>query len=166
MTLLTAYLVSGNPVTDGVWDESDLAGNPALLNEASVSTGYQDISSPENWDKWWSESRLKYKEMRNNLIAVYITPGTFWGTASTAAKQALLRHYVWPSGTSTPDLDALYTSSERSSFRRKTMRRLNNSGANSLIRRSTQTNSTFFDIGVNDAGTIAAFEIDTFTEIP
>jgi hypothetical protein len=67
--LLTAYLINGQTVGVDLpsWNDSDLNGNPPFKAEATVSAGYADISSMENWSKnWvldWSRCRDEFKPL-------------------------------------------------------------------------------------------------------
>lgn len=169
MSLLTAYVdtASKKAFIDAgfAWDE--LAGSAALKYEDTVSTGYSDISSPDNWDAHWAQivPQPGYKKIRNNLIAIYITPGTFWGTATTAEKQALVRNYVWPSSETTANLDLLYTQAERDDFQKTTMESLD-ATCEANIRRSNVSGSTkFYDYQSDDRGIVTLKEISTDVEL-
>ena len=162
--LLTAYTIDAAPCTDKAWDESELSGNPALLFEASASSGYEDISSVENFDTWWASADTNYMAMRNNLIAVYITPGTYWSGATDDQKKTLIRHYVWPSAETDTNLDALYTDAERMVYAKECMKKLNTLGC--VIRISVTDGSVkFMELGADDTATLVTQEVTTDTEL-
>ncbi len=161
--LLTAFIINTQKVGTELiqWDGSDLGGNPAFKAEATVSTGYGDITSLANWNTWWKGTLLDYKELRNELIAVFLPN---WATLGNADKKILLTHYIWPSTETTVNLDLLYTQAERDAFQEIMMGLLDK--CDCLIRKSNVIGSIkYFDYQVDDNGTLNTVEIITDVEL-
>jgi hypothetical protein len=102
MSLLLAYLINGQPcgVVVKSWSESDLNGNPAFAFADSVTAGYQDISSMENWDEFGDNTGADFNYIRN-ILAVYvstITGGNWanWDNLTTSQKQLACKYVVAP----------------------------------------------------------------------
>jgi hypothetical protein len=68
--LLTAYLINGQAVGVDLpsWEDSDLNGNPPFKAELTVSAGYTDISSMENWNKNWVRDWSRCRDEVNPLF--------------------------------------------------------------------------------------------------
>lgn len=127
-------------------------------SEETVSTGYTDVTSIVNWDLLWTLTGIKYKALRNTLITDHLGS---WGTLGDSDKKILVRHHVWPSGTSTADLDALWTYSERNAFRSRVIEGL--SCRHVKVRKSTTTNSEkLFVSQIDDTGVDVITELSTF----
>lgn len=54
------------------YDPSDLGGNPPFKAEESVSTGYTDISTIENWPMFGEETLLTVEGQRNEISALVV----------------------------------------------------------------------------------------------
>ena len=72
MSKLCAYIITGTPINQlQGYSESDLGINPAyqiIGNSDPIPTGYQDISSIENWWNLRAELGRDYKFIRNEII--------------------------------------------------------------------------------------------------
>ena len=162
MSLLTAFLISGTPVTDtapvGPQIAANLAASDGLRYEGQVSAGYQDVSTPENWDKFWSTTLIDFKTFRNNLIATY-TPASFWDTATDEAKKALVRRFVYPSTETTANLDLLYTQAERDAYQATTMEFLNVTVGVNVRKSITSGSIKYFDVALADDEVLDSQEI-------
>lgn len=131
------------------------AATPKAKLEVAVSTGYVELLTAEEWDTYHSLLSTSYKTFRNELIGNFVAG---WSTMSTVDQQALVRHYVWPSGTTATELNALYPVTERSAFKRKVMDNLKSRDC--IPRKSSTAGSKkYFDIRVDDAGVLDPQEI-------
>lgn len=129
MALLTAYeITTGQGAIIDVPHPTDaeLDGNDRLKIEATVSTGYLDRTSARNFATHGISIGIGYNEMRNELIGL----NAMWGTMSTDDKKAMVEHYVYPTGISTTDLDAIYPQIQRDGFKKDTMASLNSDEMN------------------------------------
>ncbi len=94
-------------------DRAALDGDPPFKAEATVSTGYTDITSIANWDLYGRTTGLSTAAFRQVLMDDFIAT---WGALTTAEQKILVSHYVWPDGTGDAELDALWTDAERAQF--------------------------------------------------
>jgi len=140
------------------WERNDLNSNEPFKYETTVSAGYSDISSSENFDKDYHSAGLSYKEMRNELITSFIAG---WGTLSTIDQKAMVRNFVYPAATPTVELDVLYTVAERDDYQKTTMESLNQS-CTCAIRQSIDAGSKkYFDHQQGDNGILIITEVTT-----
>lgn len=136
----------------------DASGNPQFRAEAAVSAGYTDITSLENWMRHGMvRTGLDHRTFRNLLIDDFLPN---WATLAVADKQHLVKHYVWPAGTTDRELDALYPKSDRDELRDRCMEDLISAGVNSQ-RSSTAGSEKYFDMRVLDDRTLSPQEIRT-----
>lgn len=103
------------------YERVDTSGDPSFKAEGSVSSGYTDITSLDNWDKYWWNTAYVFKDFRDLLIADYLPS---WAILSSADKKTLVRSNVWPDSESESNLDLLYTGAERDAFMEDSMARL------------------------------------------
>ena len=115
MLLTINDLIPFPPVTGGSLeiDRAALGSNPPFKAEIAVSAGYTDITSIAAWDLYGWATSLGVSAFRQMLIDDFIGS---WGTLTTDEKKILVRRYVWPSGTTDTELDALWTATERAQF--------------------------------------------------
>lgn len=94
MSKLTAYLITGQPVGVSItsWEETDLNGNPAFLVEDAVTSGYQDISSIENWDNLGELATDDCSMIRNEIKAFY--DATTFSSLTSSEKEVVSRWFV------------------------------------------------------------------------
>jgi len=92
----------------------DGSGNPGFKRETTVSSGYTDITTLINWELYWSHTGIKYKDFRKQIKDDY-EPS--WATLSDDDKKTLIRHNHWPDSETQENLDALYTSQQRTDFK-------------------------------------------------
>ncbi len=93
-------------------DRVALGGDPPFKAEATVSTGYTDVTSVANWDLH-GQATSGYSVFRQVLLDDFIGD---WGTLTTDEQKTLVRHHVWPIGTTDTELDTLWTAAERAAF--------------------------------------------------
>ncbi len=118
MALLTAYMIGSPGQKVGVdlksWTSADLSGNAPFKIEDTVSSGYVDVSSLENWDKFGQIADRDYlvvlKEIRNIIAAS--SPG--YATLSDADKKIALKHFSSEIGAEYNN--ALWTDAEQDAF--------------------------------------------------
>ena len=122
--------------SDGMITHGDLSGALPFKREATVSTGYSDVSSVNNWRRFWSYVGINYKVFRNTLISEYVGS---WGTLNDAQKKTLVRNHVYPASTTTADLDALWTAAKRVKQRFNLIRQFKRCGC--VIQPSATANS-------------------------
>ena len=102
MSLLLAYLINGDPVGLVVesWSDSDLNGNPAFCFSDSVTSGYQDISSIENWDIYGLNSGVDFNYIRNiiqGLVVAIVNPNfSNWNGLTSEQKIIACKYVVAP----------------------------------------------------------------------
>ncbi len=153
--MLTAYLIGGRPASEVSWKNYNLGGNVPFKIEASVSAGYKDITSLKNWDEFGTLGG-SYVQVRNELILGYVAS---WGAMGVGEKKLLVRHYVYPSATSTADLDALYPLGERDGYTAEVVLRLNAAGRQ--IQQSSD--GKLHDKTLNPGGIVVTTEVTTDT---
>lgn len=109
---LWAYLINGTPVsTLGKWTSTELGGNSAFkVSSNSSESGYEDISSIENWEKFWTVSGRDYKFMRAEVSALVVAAG--WSNLTTAQKAVASRLFV----ASKAQRDEIYTTEQQISL--------------------------------------------------
>lgn len=101
----------------------DGSGNPMFKSESSLSAGYTDKTSLVNWDLYGAQvDGLTYRDFRDILITDFVGD---WATLSDADKKTLIRHYVYDSTETIPNLDLLYTQVERDDFQKEAVDSLN-----------------------------------------
>lgn len=112
--LLTAYLISGDALGVDLtsWTSTELGGNPAFKAEDTVSAGYEDISSIENWDSFGSISGKDYAFVRLEIKTLVDAAG--YGTLTDNQKKVALQYFV--AGGGNDYVDVLYTDAEYKTF--------------------------------------------------
>lgn len=106
----------------------DGSGNPLFKSEDTLSAGYTDKTTLTNWDLYGAlVDGLDYDDFRNILIADFVGS---WGSLSDVDKKTLIRHYVYDSAETVPNLDLLYTQSERDDFQSRAAEALNTCDCN------------------------------------
>lgn len=124
--------------------------------EASVSTGYTDITSLTNWCLFGMDAYSDYSSFRNMLISDFEPT---WGTLSDPDKRILVDHYVYPSETTTIELDGLFTKTERDICLNKTSDKLNLDGYNMV--RSKDNSDVYFEVRPNSVGSLVVTKLLT-----
>lgn len=93
---LCAYSINGTPASDiGTWTSEDVGGTDAFVaikDTDSVPTGYVDISSIENWDKWGYNAGCDYKLIRTEISK--LEQFQVWANLTTAEKAVCARLFV------------------------------------------------------------------------
>ena len=96
MALLTAYKLGSPGQTLGVdivsWISADLSGNSPFKTEDSVSAGYADISSIENWDKF-GDLVGDYIFVKDKIKDIVNVSPPVWGSLSNAEKDIAIEYY-------------------------------------------------------------------------
>lgn len=93
MAYLCAYLIEGTPVSElNSYSSEDLNSNPAFIAADVVPTGYQGISSIENWDKFGSSTGRDYKYLRVQIYILVATTG--WANLTLDEKEIAARWFV------------------------------------------------------------------------
>lgn len=161
--ILSAFLIGIEKAIIDIPNPTDaqLAGNVPLKWEAILSNGYADVSGISNIDTHSFTASAPYMEVRNKLIADYLSG---WATLSVAEKQALVRNYVYPSTETTANLDLLYTSAERDIFRNDAMKKLNSEPGNLFSVWKDIVNGKFYKAYSNNGVTEKA-EITTYSTL-
>ena len=86
---LTAYLINGQAVRVELkqWSSRDLNGNPEFKIEETVSSGYKDVSSIENWSKFGKLAANDYQVIRDEILALQT-----WATNTNAEKDVIIKY--------------------------------------------------------------------------
>lgn len=107
---LTAFLIGGEAlgVDLQTWSASDLSGSLPFLIEDTVSTGYEDISSITNFNKFGLAANADYAKIRTEIKA--LVDATGYANLSDAEKKIALRWFV--AGSGNDYIDTLYTQAE------------------------------------------------------
>ena len=121
--------------------------------------GYTETTDPSDWNSHIVSIDAIYSDVRNEMIDQFEAS---WAGYSDAQKQALVQNYVYPSETSTEDLDALYTEAERDDYQDVVMFKMN-IGITHVIMSSASRKH--FEVKVNDSGTLSTTEIKTDIKI-
>ena len=133
--------------SDGSLIYGNLSGALSFKKEATASTGYSDISSVDNWHRYWAYTGIDYYEFRNTLINDYVGS---WGTLSDADKKILVEHHVYPASTTTADLDALWTAAERAEQRLNLVKQFENCAGCRVKTSATTDSETLVLITIHD----------------
>lgn len=105
--LLLAYLINGEPVGTVVpsWSTDDLNGNKPFVESESVISGYGDISSIENWDRFGGNC-TNYEMVRYyiQVLVITIAGGDFanWNNLTLAEKEVACKYVTAPYGLRVP----------------------------------------------------------------
>jgi len=100
MALLTACLVGSPGQKVGVdlksWTDTDLGGNVPFKAEATVSAGYSDISSIENWASYGRSTGLKRKEVKAEIKIIYdaTSPSQNWASLTSDEKKVIAKYHM------------------------------------------------------------------------
>ena len=126
-----------------------------LKFEASVSAGYTELTSSEEWDIYWVYTGVNYKTYRNNIITHF---NGSWASLSVAERKVLVHNFCWPATATVGELDACFTSAERFAFKKEVIKGLNNNDCMFKLS-STASSEKYFDLTVNDSGTMNPTEL-------
>jgi len=107
--------------------DSAQESNPRFKHEATVSTGYTELTSISDWHTYGRRAITVYSDFRNELIGNFIPN---WATLIDGEKKLLIEHYVYPSTETPSNLDLLYTQAERDQFMEDTVVLLNTCDCN------------------------------------
>ena len=100
---LLAYQISGQTVgidLDG-WNDADLNGNPAfqvITSGQTVPSGYTDIDSIENWDKFGLQVANDYAVVKFEIKDIVNLSG--WTGLTNIEKDLAIKYYAYPDPTS------------------------------------------------------------------
>lgn len=107
MSLFCAYLVSGTPVNElESFTDSDVGGNLPYVIDTTVPSGYQDISTIENWCYFYEFYGIiikDYKYVRNEIMILAATIG--WTNLTSTEKTIAANMFAVGS----TERDELYT---------------------------------------------------------
>lgn len=100
---LYAYQISGQTigVDIGTWNTVDLNGNPAfqiILSGQTAPTGYVDISSIVNWDKFGGNIANDYFVYKCAIKTIVTEKG--WTGLTNTEKDLTIKYYAYPDATS------------------------------------------------------------------
>lgn len=87
-----------------------------------------------------------YANYRNEMMAKFLAG---WGGYNDEEKRALIRNYIWPDGTPDVELDALYATDERDTFRSETIANM----------ARTNCNPAFISMNAVDSGSCKVFAV-------
>ena len=157
--LLTVYVDTGGKKAyiDSDFDWGQIAAQPPIKAEASVSSGYSDVSNPRNWRGLGVFVGYHGNKLRNELM----TFNASWGSLSTDNQKAMVEQYVWPDGTPGAELDALYSSAQRAAFRDAVIEAINGDPSVLFSVWRDDTDSKLYRVTV-DAGVTTKTEITTY----
>lgn len=100
---LLAYQISGQTVGIDLdsWNDDDLNGNAAfkiIISGQTVPSGYTDIDSIENWDKFGIQVANDYSVVKFEIKDLVTTIG--WTGLTNAEKDLAIKYYAYPDVTS------------------------------------------------------------------
>lgn len=136
------------------YNAATLGGLPAFSTDDPSPSGYTDVSSLANWETYGWATGLSFETYRNLLIDQYLAG---WAGLSDDDKRILVRHYVCPTGTGQAELDALWSTSKRQSFRSVVIEELQLRRL--LIRESLD--GTLWVVKIDNAGAMATVKLET-----
>lgn len=128
--------------------------------ETSVTPPDVEWTLAEDWDAkrfLLNAAVWDYREFRDKLISKFSAPAT-WDALSDISKQALVRHYVWKSSETVPNLDLLYTQAERDQFMEDTVALLNDSECNF---QKVMSDGTYWNVLPDTNGNVAVYKLET-----
>ncbi len=137
--------------------DSAQEANPRFKYEATVSTGYTELTSISDWNAHGMKAIPNYKDFRSELIATFPN----WATYSNDDKKTLIRHYVWPSTETTANLDLLYTQAERDQFLKNCSESLNQFKQNFQI----APDGEYWNVLPDAAGSLVTTKLKTDEEV-
>jgi len=112
MSYLHGYIYNGDTIgTDIIiWSVENLSGNPAFVANISASniSGYEDISSLETWDTYYTETDFLVSEVRQEIEDLVTAAGGF-SNLSTGDKEIASRWFVVEKS----DRDTVYSDEEQ-----------------------------------------------------
>ena len=82
----------------------------------STPAGFTESNTVDDW--YTHGNKIILKTVRDEFIGDQMSTWTS-GPLTDAEKKQLIEYWVWPSGTSDGELDALYTDAERDAFKLK-----------------------------------------------
>ena len=100
---LLAYQISGQTVGIDIdsWSDDDLNGNPAfkiILSGQTVPSGYTDIDSIVNWDKFGIQVANDYSVVKFEIKDIVNMVG--WTGLTNTEKDLAIKYYAYPDVTS------------------------------------------------------------------
>jgi hypothetical protein len=100
---LLAYQISGQTVGIDLvgWNDADLNGNPAfqiILSGQTVPSGYTDIDSIENWDRFGLQIANDYSVVKFSIKEICEYNGGWTGLTNTE-KDLAIKYYAYPDPT-------------------------------------------------------------------
>ena len=137
---------------------SDLSGIfPMMSVTGSVPAGWEDISSIENWDKYYENAGEKYRKCRNQFITDNLPN---WNSLTNNEKKILIKNYVYPDTTTQAEIYSHWTTEEHDENIKETMRKLNLPDQ-LVVKSITEGSDKYFNITVDDTGVADPQEIKT-----
>jgi len=100
---LLAYQISGQTVGIDImgWNDADLNGNPAfqiILSGQTVPSGYTDIDTIVNWDKFGLQVANDYSVVKFEIKDIVNLIG--WTGLTNTEKDLAIKYYAYPDPTS------------------------------------------------------------------
>jgi len=94
MSKLIAYKVGGQPIGTVVtsWSGTDLSGNLPFIIEDTVTSGYEDISSIENWDSFGELATDDCSIIRDEIKIFY--DATTFNSLTSNEKEVVSRWFI------------------------------------------------------------------------
>ena len=99
---LLAYQISGQTVGIDLsgWNDADLNGNPAfqvILSGQTIPSGYTDIDTIENWDKFGLQVANDYSVVKFEIKDIVEMSG--WTGITNTEKDLAIKYYAYPDPT-------------------------------------------------------------------
>lgn len=153
---LTAFLIGTQKAIIDIASptEAQMAGNPYMKWEETVSFGYADVSSILNLDAHYFIPPVPFLALRNELITTFLPN---WATATIDEKKTLVRWYVYPSTATQAELNALYAQTQRDAYRDVVMENLNIASNNFFSVWKDSTNGNFYKAVTQNGTTLTTF---------
>lgn len=130
-----------------------------LDDEDDSPSGFTESTDPIDWHNHENEVDVDYCSFRNEMIDKF-EPN--WGSYSDDKKEKLIQDYIYPSETTTEELDGLYSESERDNFQDVMVEKLTNNVTH--IIRSSESRKDFILL-IDDSGVRTYKEIKTDEKI-
>lgn len=127
--------------------------------EETASTNYVEVENASDVETYYGQAGASYVQFRNHLIENHIS---LWATLPDDDKATLVRNYVWPEGTTTEELDAIYTETERETYAKASMDKLCDCAYDP---KKSSSSLKFFLQEVDDDGVYSTTEINNYTTI-
>ncbi len=103
---------------------------------------------PKDWNHYIDRIDADYIDVRNEMID-HFEPN--WATNSDDQNKALIENYIWPSETSTDELDNLYDPDERKFYQEEVMGKINISFIHVI---KSPTSTKHFVVSIDDTGAL------------